>query len=325
MYINEDQRNVHVWCTKVTNSPGTGKKCLGLIGGIFAPAINEPGVNQVPIKLFYEWIELIIVRTSPNFLLAKGPDPREELIRAPGGQLTLQLLKRKGGQNGTLLDKNSESPLSEGHYFMFDNTNGWELITVVSMLDLDVCTPTWPELRQFNKFIKVVPKGSTVESVQGSARLSPRTGGNSNSPLLNTGTPFTIVMTPLTTEITRRPEFRDEVRNRDRKCVLTGQVPPGQSTLRLQYTIFQAAHVYPFGAVIKATFPVDLEDKARQILFDLSKADGLPNGILLTSKAHLQYDRFQWGVWVERLWKKTRSTGEGICPTLGGCKLHFIE
>jgi len=110
-YVNESERNVHVWCSLVipcSDAQYKDRPTLGLIAGCFVRP-NE----GVPVLVFYKWLDMMILRRNDaecrSFLLFRYPDPRLKPLRV--GPLPFPRAVDP-------LPRDSEIALLEGHYLL---------------------------------------------------------------------------------------------------------------------------------------------------------------------------------------------------------------
>jgi len=113
-YVNEAERNVHIWCSTVIRCQNIspkfdGSPTLGLIGGCY---IHK---SWVTVSVFYKWLEFILKLKSGqyyrNFYLFPCPDPR---MLKP---LTVGTLPRFPGTSALL--QNATEAMKAGHYMLF--------------------------------------------------------------------------------------------------------------------------------------------------------------------------------------------------------------
>jgi len=76
-YVNESERNVHIWCSIVkasTNAKFRGQPTLGLIAGGLGTFSDKYSVSStlgcfvrgLPIYVFYKWLDMILYHNAHN-------------------------------------------------------------------------------------------------------------------------------------------------------------------------------------------------------------------------------------------------------------------
>jgi len=126
-YVNESERNVHVWCSLVQTSKSRqfrNQPTLGLIGGCFVRT-----TDGLEIYVFYKWLNKIIVNIDPRSLVL-FPCSNDPRLISPLqiGPLSMPSMP--------FLPRDSQSCLREGHYLLFQRTaRGYQAV--------------WPDLVDF--------------------------------------------------------------------------------------------------------------------------------------------------------------------------------
>jgi len=90
----------------------------------------------------------------------------------------------------------------------------------------------------------------------------------------------------------RNEEFRELIRDRDRRCSFTGEVVFGTGGIG-NFTGMEAAHIYPMSA--RYVVP----DHLLTILGGRNKVNTLENGFLVGATFHRRFDAYQLGVDVQ--------------------------
>jgi len=117
-YMNEDERNIHVWCSwsKACSSPQFRDS---VTPGIVAGCYMHNG--WLPIRVFYQWIDQIVHRRYYNgtLILVSGPDPRTLDLKAnaPISPPTHEDTKRRA------VPRDSPGNMLEGHYYLMSIVN----------------------------------------------------------------------------------------------------------------------------------------------------------------------------------------------------------
>jgi len=107
-YVNESERNVHIWCSLVkscTYKKFAGKSTLGLVAGCYVH-------NWLPVSVFYKWLHVILdlsAKEKGNMALFPCPDPRKQAHR----------IGAIGVPNQKPLSKQSTDNMEAGHYMLF--------------------------------------------------------------------------------------------------------------------------------------------------------------------------------------------------------------
>ncbi|KAK9242405.1 HNH endonuclease-domain-containing protein [Lipomyces tetrasporus] len=93
---------------------------------------------------------------------------------------------------------------------------------------------------------------------------------------------------------TRDSRFRQQVRSRDRKCVITGLINP--AAYRNDWTSFEAAHIFPLAheeLFMRLNYPQYVTNRSEESDTGINSCQ---NGLLMRSHIHKQFDSFSFAV-----------------------------
>ncbi|KAF8876097.1 hypothetical protein CPB84DRAFT_1796076 [Gymnopilus junonius] len=111
-YINENERNVHVWCSKLAALRDKTAGEHGLL--LFAGFYNH---NKVTAEMLYHWVQIIAKETNATFILVAGQDPRIIIKKHSSMRLiSYETLIQEG--EAKILRKDDRSVV-HGHYYIF--------------------------------------------------------------------------------------------------------------------------------------------------------------------------------------------------------------
>lgn len=126
-YINESERNVHVWCSIVrpcsyNRKNLLNKPTLGLIAGCYVHG------GWLPASVFYNWLDRIMT-------LEEDETGNMTLFRCPKDPRTMPFSIGPIPRHGPPLERTLKSSVTEGHYmiYLYDKQH-------------NNCVPAWPQL-----------------------------------------------------------------------------------------------------------------------------------------------------------------------------------
>ncbi|KAF9461581.1 hypothetical protein BDZ94DRAFT_1310466 [Collybia nuda] len=137
-YVNEIERNVHIWCFQ-TNLVGAMN--MGLVGGCYTH-------NTLKANMIYDWLKIIIDEPTlqvDSMVLVPGCDPRNISSTDLENMLVLYGYESKG-------IKKNDTLITPGHYFLY--VPNPKRITRQNKSEL---LPHWPQCFKLPKHRKISP------------------------------------------------------------------------------------------------------------------------------------------------------------------------
>ncbi|KAJ7214568.1 hypothetical protein GGX14DRAFT_444178 [Mycena pura] len=302
-YLNEEQRNIHIWNSRPSKiSQGGGASQFQLIANLPLGCWAETPNREVTTYELYRWL---LSMCTPG-----GANPIQFLENTvnPQDYFSLLWLPRDPRNGGPF-------PLTDAHLTQFG------------------LVPPGPQAMQPGHYVMAQTQRSNGQLLLRLHTFETHDFAITMRQISRGGT-----ASVLNTEGNRKDAVIKDVRTRDKKCRATGQEAPYGSR-GLNFSGLEVAHIYPLGSVENFLDAFGQRLHQRRLYTPLGLPAGLlrkkdidivQNAMVLRADVHSQFDEYQFGFVTYRkdsslIKPEIRVFEKNGAPSISKDQVHYLQ